>query len=399
MKLLMTKTNHNELLLKQKLAEISGTEARDWFIVSRARHGMEHVFRQLGKTRGKGDVITQPFTCVTAVNPIIAAGFMPVYCDISRQTFSIDATKLAEVLDSRTRAVVVQHSFGIPADMAEINKIIVSSGKPLIMEDSAHCLGFIGELNGKPFADVSVHSFGAEKILKTSFGGALWINPAMEDRQLYAALVASLNELPGTSAIVNARVWLYPKMNGALNRLPKALSHNCRKLLLKTTMFRSPIMPEEQKTVNYEKCQKPTAGQIQLILKALESYDKNITHRTEITKLYSDIFEDNPVAAEIPEAVRSNKLACVRFPLLAKSSVQAEHIFDTLVASGYSAGRWYRPLFFPGVKQQEAYAYEPGLCPVAEDVSSKIINLPTTSRITLQTAKEIAHAVISITNK
>ena len=40
-------------------------------------------------------------------------------------------------------------------------------------------------------------------------------------------------------------------------------------------------------------------------------------------------------------------------------------------------GRWYRPLLFPGPSDPVAFGYEAGSCPRAEDVSARILNLPT----------------------
>jgi dTDP-4-amino-4,6-dideoxygalactose transaminase len=58
-------------------------------------------------------------------------------------------------------------------------------------------------------------------------------------------------------------------------------------------------------------------------------------------------------------------------------------------------GKWYRPLFFPGVKDYSAYNYRVGSCPVAEDVSARIVNLPTDLNTTAKVAKEIADALIN----
>jgi dTDP-4-amino-4,6-dideoxygalactose transaminase len=371
-----------EQLLKQKMAEISGTNSDDWFVVSRARHGMEQVFRQLKMSSSAVEVITQPFTCVTAINPIIAAGLDPVYCDISAQNYSIDARRLSKLLCDQTRAVIMQHSFGIPADIDGIRQAIGTKSAVMIMEDSAHCLGYIAKQNGVPIADLSVHSFGAEKILGTSFGGAIWVNPLMIDKNLRDNIAEALANLPKASMLISARVWLYPRLNGVLNRLPNSISLNFRRILLKSKMFRSPIVPMEQKAVNYEPAQRPRGWQIKLVLSSLEALNKNTEHRAELTQIYNDKLGNDSWSG----------LALLRYPVLAKTPQQAEKLFAELKGKGMPVGKWYRPLFFPGIADYNMYSYSPGSCPVAEDISARIINLPTGLNIKAELAKEIAYA-------
>ncbi len=64
----------------RELARRTGTDASDWFLVFKARYGMQVVLRELARVRGTGDVVTQVLTCATAVDPIIAAAI------ISRRT-------------------------------------------------------------------------------------------------------------------------------------------------------------------------------------------------------------------------------------------------------------------------------------------------------------------------
>lgn len=368
--------------LKQKLAAISGTSSDDWFIVSRARHGMEQVFEQLKMRSSAVEVITQPFTCVTAINPIIAAGLDPIYCDISAQNYSIDAGCLGKLLGDQTQAVIMQHSFGIPADLDGIKQAIGPNSTVIIMEDSAHCLGFIARVEGVPLADVSVHSFGAEKIIGTNFGGAIWLNPLMKDKNLRLNIARTLANLPIVSPLVTMRVWLYPRLNWVLNRLPKSINQICRNILLKTRLFRSPIVPAEQRAVNYEPAQRLRDSQINRVLTALETYDQNIEHRAKLTQIYCEAMGNDSWKG----------LALVRFPVLAKTTELADKYFTKLRGKGMYVGKWYRPLFFPGIGEHELYLYGAGQCPVAEDISARILNFPTGLNTSPQLAKEIADA-------
>ena len=53
----------------------------------------------------------------------------------------------------------------------------------LLVEDCAHCVTRMArDAAGWPLADISVHSFGVEKMLPTRFGGAIWVNPRLRER-------------------------------------------------------------------------------------------------------------------------------------------------------------------------------------------------------------------------
>ncbi len=193
----------NELNIKDLLARRTGTSAQDWYLVSKARYGMQVAFTQLYRALGAGEVVTQLFTCATAVNPIVVSGLTPVYGEVSDSNISLDAHKLTFTQD--TRAVVIQNTFGI-VDSQNAQRIAdrARSTGAVVIEDSAHCIAQMARDNsGQPIADISIHSFGAEKVLPTKFGGAIWVNPKFSHAQspeIREQLVNALSALPAPSA-------------------------------------------------------------------------------------------------------------------------------------------------------------------------------------------------------
>ena len=121
---------------------------------------------------GEGDeVIIPAFTCVVVPNAIIYAGARPIYADIETERFSLDPAKLVGVITPRTKAIMAQHTFGIPCFLEEIQKVAEGKGIPVI-EDCAHSLG--GSLNGKPLGSIGAASFFSmdhTKIVSTISGG------------------------------------------------------------------------------------------------------------------------------------------------------------------------------------------------------------------------------------
>ena len=146
-------------------------------LVLRLQGPLRHAGRPRGAAPGDGRrarAVTQLFTCLTAVVPIVAAGLAPAYCDVSARTASLRPG--APAAPPPTRApVMLQHTYGIidDAESAELARRARRRGRPSWWRDSAHCVLPHGERTPRasPSRTVSVHSFGVEKILPTHFGG------------------------------------------------------------------------------------------------------------------------------------------------------------------------------------------------------------------------------------
>ena len=90
---------------------------------------------------GPGDeVITTPFTFVATAGAIARIGAKAVFADIDPQTFTIDPESIGAAITQSTRAIIVVHLFGLPADLAPI----MALAKPrsiAIVEDAAQAIG------------------------------------------------------------------------------------------------------------------------------------------------------------------------------------------------------------------------------------------------------------------
>ena len=120
-----------------------------------------------------GEVITTPFTFVSTTHAITRNGLKPVFCDIEREHYTIDAGKIEELITEKTVAIVPVHVYGNLCDVEKIEKIASRHGLRVIY-DAAHA--FAEEYKGVStamFGDASMFSFHATKVFNTIEGGAV----------------------------------------------------------------------------------------------------------------------------------------------------------------------------------------------------------------------------------
>lgn len=122
---------------------------------------------------GRGDEVVVPtFCCTTVIAPILAVGALPVLADVG-DNLNVNAAAIEAVLSERTRAVVVPHLFGNPADIDPVLDLLRDRNIRVI-DDAAQALGAtIAEKPVGSFGDVGVLSFGSEKVCFGLGGGAV----------------------------------------------------------------------------------------------------------------------------------------------------------------------------------------------------------------------------------
>lgn len=122
---------------------------------------------------GEGEVITTPFTFPATAHVIAWNGLKPVFCDIDRTTYGLDPKRVEEAITTRTKAILPVHVYGLPCDVDAFNQISKKYSIPVIY-DSAHTFGC--RYRGVAlcsYGDLSVLSFHATKLFTTAEGGAL----------------------------------------------------------------------------------------------------------------------------------------------------------------------------------------------------------------------------------
>lgn len=139
---------------------------------------------QLGEQRLKpGDeVITVAAGFPTTVNPILQNSLVPVFLDVELGTYNLDVRRLEEAIGPRTRAVMIAHTLGNPANLDVLLEVIKRHNLWFI-EDSCDALGstFRGQLTGT-FGDLATFSFYPAHHITMGEGGCVITNRSILEK-------------------------------------------------------------------------------------------------------------------------------------------------------------------------------------------------------------------------
>ncbi len=132
---------------------------------------------------GPGDeVVTTTLTFASTVNVIEHVGARPVLVDVEPDTLNIDPRALEQAITGKTKAIIVVHYAGHPADLDAVSAI-AERHHLHVVEDAAHALP--AAFHGRPIGsstNLTAFSFYATKNLTTGEGGMLTGDPELVDR-------------------------------------------------------------------------------------------------------------------------------------------------------------------------------------------------------------------------
>lgn len=133
---------------------------------------LEIAIRLLGLEPGDEAIVT-PQTYHATIQALLEQRVRVKFCDVDPTTLNMDPAALASLIGPRTRAVVLVHYGGLPADMDKIMAIARAYGA-VVIEDCAHALGasYRGRMPGS-LGDLGCFSFFATKNITTLGQGGM----------------------------------------------------------------------------------------------------------------------------------------------------------------------------------------------------------------------------------
>lgn len=151
--------------------------------VSSCTTGLHLVLHALGI--GSGDeVVTPSLSFIASANAPLYVGATPVFADVDPITMNLTVDTIEPVISDRTRAVILVHQLGMPADIDPIRELCERKEIALI-EDAACAIG--STYKGNPIGSGSpyvVFSFHPRKVITTGEGGMIMTNDGSDADRL-----------------------------------------------------------------------------------------------------------------------------------------------------------------------------------------------------------------------
>ena len=328
------------------------------------------------------EVLLQAFTCNAAANPVIWSGLKPVYVDCHKETFNIDTEDLKRKIGPKSKAVMVQHTFGLPADMDEVLEVCRKNNLILI-EDCAHSLGasYKGRKVGT-FGKAAFFSFSRDKVISSVYGGMALTN----DDELAKKMNEYQERTGYPSVFWIKQQLLHPVlMNWLVLPTYSVLGKYLLVLFQWFRVLSKAVHWKEKRGLRpgYFPKRLPEALAV-LALSQFEKLERFNAHRKEIAEFY--LKELTGTGYKIPDMENKQGNVFLRFSL---KHPQAHKIIKKAWRNNLLIGDWYTTPVAPHDTRLDKIGYEIGSCPQAEKLAGETLNLPTHINISAKEAENI----------
>ncbi len=165
----LTNNGPNVRQLEDRLAKY--LKIKEMLLVNNGTIALQLAIKVLGMKR---KVITTPFSYVATTSSLVWEGCEPIFVDIDPDSLNIDPERVEEALGHGVDGILATHCFGNPCDVESLEFLSESRGKKLIF-DAAH--GFGSKYKDKSlfeYGDISISSFHSTKLYHTIEGGGIF---------------------------------------------------------------------------------------------------------------------------------------------------------------------------------------------------------------------------------
>jgi perosamine synthetase len=357
------------------------------FFFWKGRVALYAILKALGV--GPGDCVLVPgYTCVVVPGAICFLGAKPLYVDIDSKSYNVSLSRIEAAIrsrDLRIKAVIVQHTYGLPVDTAPIVKWARKKGIAIV-EDCCHSLGsrYLDE-SGEwrdvgTFGDAAFFSSQWSKPVTTGLGGwAVTSSPVLADKvrlihandctspswgecTLLAAQVAGRSLVSSSSAF-----WLARGTYRFLTRAGLAIGSSAE------------VELRGSKPPGYAK--RMSSFQLRLLGHKLAGFAQHIPHRQHLKVVYDQVLTDAgfPIL-EVPQQVDP---VLLRYPVRVGNKME---VLEAARRNRMELGDWFDYPLHPKGSDSSAFGYREGICPNAEEAASQVVNLPVHDGVSEDTA-------------
>ncbi|MBI4360110.1 MAG: DegT/DnrJ/EryC1/StrS family aminotransferase [Candidatus Jacksonbacteria bacterium] len=335
------------------------------------------------------EVIIQAFTCLAVPSAVLWLDAKPVFTDIDPNTYNIDASKVEEKITRRTKAIIAQHTYGVPAEMDPICAL-ARANNLYVIEDACHAVGstYKGKKTGF-LSDAAFFSFGWGKPITCGIGGCVVVNNSDIEKKM-KDIYGLFHKPPlSDSGIVFLEYIAYQLL---LNPSLFWFIRNMYRLCARYGLIGATFSPEELDLNMPDKYKrKMPALQQKLVQRKIRSLQHAIDHRRWVASKYATLLSHLGIQPQkVPDYSHP---VYTRYPILVRNKQQ---LLDKAQQQNIEIGDWYMSPIHPLQKKDWAkVGYQNGSCPVAEDVCTKLVHLPTYENIKKKDIARICDLIAS----
>ena len=358
------------------------------FSFNSGRSSLYAILKAFNFEKGS-QVMIQAFTCNAVPNPILWAGLEPIYVDCNMNDFNISLEDLQNKLTEKSKAVIVQHTFGLPADIENI-KNFCNENNLILIEDCAHALG--AEYHGKKlgtFGDVAFFSFARDKVISCVYGGMAITNNDEIGRKL-----RSFQEEIGYPGYF----WIFQQLFHPIFLhfviLPMYAFLDLGKIFLVLSQYlhivSKAVSWKEKRGQKPDYFPKALPNALSIIaVHQFKKLDKFNRHRKEIAEFYFKELSSFAKASGdnadfiLPKHEGIFLRFSVRHKMAHRIIYKAWHEKNILL------GDWYTSPVAPDDTNLDTMKYKVGSCKNAENLAKETFNLPTHINISRFEAERI----------
>lgn len=299
------------------------------------------------------EVITTPFTFFATGEAIARVGAIPVFVDVERDTYNIDATKIEDAITEKTKAILPVHLFGKSCDMEAISEI-AKRNNLVVIGDACQAIGseFKGHKIGSgEYSDATAFSFYPTKNLGAfGDGGMITTNDEM-----YAKVAESLKAHAAGKAGAEAKSFLDGTEEVLENQGEQTELYDPYKYFNYMIAYNSRLDSIQ-------------AAVLDLKLKKLDYYNKM---RNNIANTYINGINESEIIT-LPKQPKDNYDVWHQYVL---TTPYKEELIKYLAEHEIGAGNFY-PVPLHLQKAFNYLGYKERDFPVAEELAKKTVCLP-----------------------
>lgn len=350
---------------------------KEIFLYGSARSALYAHLKALDLMSG-AEVIITGFTCEVVPNAVINAGLKPVYADIDQESYCMTVESARKVVTAKTRVIIVQHTFGIAAELDTLLDF-AREHDLYVIEDCAVSLGTLynEQLTGT-FGDAAIFSFELSKTITSCWGGMLLINTEKLDgcrKQL-----EFYQKVPQQQRCFSSHLLMQLGLSGLLFRpVLFNIGKYATAFMYGHGYFKKSTSDEELKASMPPGYLYALSDQQAVLLsRQLKRLDQITAQSRSIIQYYQNNLTELPgiIVYRCPKGAKYNM---IRYPIRCNDR---QRFVDAFQSSNVDIGIWFTaPLSSPEV-DHALFGYQKGDCPVAEKVSEIVCNLPTNLRVT-----------------